>query len=148
MPALLALFLSLWSIVGGHVTIHQLNGPVQFTDLYGSPREAAAATGCVHRHPDMWLSPDVDMATLAHETAHAVDCLDDGLMNDSPSLRPAVRPAWVSDYCWNSDAEWYACSVVYYQSAHPYTVAPWGPAAMVAAGVTSPHTAHAAIASR
>ncbi len=134
MPALLSVFLALWAIVGGRVTIHQLSGPVRFTDLYGSPREAAAATGCSQGRPEMWLSPDVDMATLVHETAHAADCLDDGNMNDSPSLRPAVRPAWVSDYCWDSDAEWYACSVTYYLNAHPYTVAPWGPLATADAG--------------
>jgi hypothetical protein len=145
MPALLSVFLALWAIVGGHVTIHQLSGPVRFTDLYGSPREAAAATGCPNGRPEMWLSPDVDMATLVHETAHAVDCLDDGKMNDSPSLRPAVRPGWVSDYCWDSDAEWYACSVTYYLNVHPYLVARWGPQAMADAGIALPSLSSGAV---
>jgi hypothetical protein len=126
MPALFSVFLSLWMLVAGHLTVHQLAGPVRFTDLYGSPREAEAATGCVRGQAEMWLAPSFDMDTLVHETAHAYDCVDDGLMNNSPSLRPAVRPEWVSDYCWTSDAEWYACSVVYYRDVHPNRVAPWG----------------------
>ena len=135
MPALFSVFVSLWMLVAGHLTVHHLDGPVRFTDLYGSPREAVAATGCVNGEAEMWLAPDFDMSTFVHEMAHAYDCVDDGRLNNSPSLRPAERPEWVSDYCWTSDAEWYGCSVEHYRDVHPYRVAPWGPQAIAAAGM-------------
>ena len=144
MPAIYAFLVVIWSLVGGHVTVHPLDGAVAITDLYGSPRQAVAASSCHHQQPEMWLSPDVDVETLVHEAAHAFDCLDDGVMNNSPSLRPAERPDWVSDYCWRSDAEWYACSVVYYRDVHPSRVAPWGPAALAAAGGVAPGTSKGA----
>lgn len=140
MLALFSLFLSLWSLVSAHVTVHPLSGPVPITDLYGSHRGAEAATDCAGGRPAIWLSSNASVETLVHETAHAYDCLDDGAMNNSPSLRPAVRPAWASDYCWTSDAEWYACAVVYYRDVHPQRVAPWGKAAQAAAAVATTGT--------
>ncbi len=130
MPALAPLLLALWALIGGHVQLYRLDGPVHFSDLYGSPRAAEAATGCLEGQPQVWVSTGASLDTLVHEFAHAYDCLDDGVMNDSPSLRPRQRPDWVSDYCWQSDAEWYACSVVYYGSVSPHLVAPWGPDAV------------------
>ena len=137
MSALFPLFLSLWSLVAGQLAIHQLSGPVTFTDLYGSPREAEAALGCPDGKAELWLSPTVSWETLVHELAHAYDCIDDGEMNNSRSSRPATRPAWASDYCWSSDAEWYACSVVYYGSIQPAAVAPWGKPALARAATTA-----------
>jgi hypothetical protein len=93
MSALFSLFLALWTIVGGHVTLHQLSGEVHFVDLYGTQRTADSATGCNAGQPEIWMAPNLPMATFVHELAHAYDCMDDGVMNDSPSLRPAVRPA-------------------------------------------------------
>jgi hypothetical protein len=122
---LIPLLVALWSMVAPNLTVHRLDGPVQFTDLYGNAREAEAALGCPSTGPELWLSPTVDVETLVHELAHAHDCLDNGAMDASPTLRPAVRPAWVSDYCWESDAEWYACSVVHFQSITPHEVAGW-----------------------
>ena len=75
---------------------------------------------------------------MLHELAHAYDCADNGAMDSSPTLRPAVRPAWASDYCWLSDAEWYACSVVRFGTVRPHEVAPWGPEALAAAGAAFP----------
>jgi hypothetical protein len=122
---LLPLLIALWTAVAPNLTVHRLDGPVLFTDLYGSAREAEAALGCPASGPELWLSPTVSIETLVHELAHAYDCQDDGAMNASPTQRPAQRPAWVSDYCWGSDAEWYACSVVRYGDVHPDTVPGW-----------------------
>lgn len=116
MGTLFGLFVTLWALVGSGVTVHQLDGPVHFTDLYGNERRAPAALACP---PDgravLWLGDRVDLETMVHELAHALDCSDDGQLNASPirGERPAVRPSWVSDYCWESDAEWYACWVVH-----------------------------------
>ena len=112
MSPLLSLFLTLWSLAGSNVVVHQVDGPVRFTDLYGSEREAAGAVGCPgDGQAHLWISRGVDMETLVHEMAHVWDCIDDGKMNASPigGARPAQRPAWASDYCWGTDAEWYAC---------------------------------------
>ncbi len=108
------MLVSLWLLVAPHVTVHRLDGPVRFTDLYGSERVAEAALGCTPEGtPELWFSPTVSTGTLVHELAHAVDCLDNGVMDGSPATRPSRRPAWSSDYCWDSDAEWYACWVVH-----------------------------------
>ena len=113
MSALVALYIALWSAVGPSVHIHELDAPVQFVDLYGNQREAPGATGCSPaRGADLWFGPSADLEIVVHELAHAYDCLDDGVLNGSPIERPAERPAWVSDYCWTSDVEWYACWVV------------------------------------
>ena len=125
MQVLIPVLIALWSVVAPDLTIHRLDGPVQFTDLYGSAREAEAALGCPASGPELWLSPTVSLETLVHELAHARDCLDNGVMDASPTERPAVRPAWASDYCWFSDAEWYACSVVQFADASPHEVEGW-----------------------
>ncbi len=120
MPPLLSLLLALWAIVGSHVAISEMTHPVEFTDLYGVRREGPAATACPHGAPVVWLSPSATLAELDHELAHAVDCLDDGTMNGSPGpARPASRPAWASDFCWDSPVEWYACLVVHDLRVHP-----------------------------
>lgn len=113
--ALLELVTALWVLVGPQLSVRQLDGPVRFTDLYGAERQATAALECRRGgQPVLYLAPGIDLPTLAHELAHAHDCADDGKLNASPiqGARPAQRPAWVSDYCWNTDAEWYACWVV------------------------------------
>lgn len=113
MSALVALYIALWSAVGPSVHVHELDAPVQFVDLYGNQREAPGATGCSPaRGADLWFGPSADLEIVVHELAHAYDCLDDGVLNGSPIERPAERPAWVSDYCWTSDVEWYACWAV------------------------------------
>jgi hypothetical protein len=112
----LDLVTALWLLVGPQLTVQHLDGPVRFTDLYGAARHAPAALECRGRgNAVLYLGPAVDARTLAHELAHAHDCADDGKLNASPirGARPAQRPAWVSDYCWNTDAEWYACWVVH-----------------------------------
>ena len=109
MAALHLLLVWLWLLVSPQLTVQQLDGPVYFTDLYGSERVAEAALGCAEGRPQLWLSPDYSAETLAHELAHAYDCLDNGAMDGSPAGRPAGRPAWAPDYCWQNDAEWYAC---------------------------------------
>ncbi len=119
---LLALFVALWELVGLQTTVLSTSGPVHFTDLYGSERHAAAALECrPGGKPVLYLSPSADIETIVHEFAHAYDCLDDGSMNASPmgGSRPAERPAWTSDYCWNTDAEWYACSAVRARMVRP-----------------------------
>ncbi len=135
MTPLIGLLLTLWGLVGSHTTVYQLDRPVQFTDLYGSQREASAALGCTPGgRAELWVGPGADLETIVHELAHAYDCIDNGVMDASPTLRPLARPQWVSDYCWLSDAEWYACSVIRYGTIEPHEVAPWGPAALAAAG--------------
>lgn len=127
MSALVPLFLAIWTMVSSQLGVTHLDGPVHFTDLYGNVRSADAALACAaDGRPELYLSPDVTLDTVIHELAHAYDCLDDGTLNGSPMTRPAERPSLVSDYCWQSDAEWYACSVVRYRSVFPDDVAPWG----------------------
>lgn len=125
MQVLIPLLIALWTAVAPNMTVHRLDGPVQFNDLYGNAREAEAALGCSSAGPHLYLSPTVSLETLVHELAHAHDCLDNGEMDASPTQRPAVRPAWASDYCWFSDAEWYACSVVQFESMTPHEVSGW-----------------------
>ena len=45
MHVLLTLFLTLWTAVSPNLQVHRVDGPVEFTDLYGSAREAEAALG-------------------------------------------------------------------------------------------------------
>jgi hypothetical protein len=123
---LVELFFILWSLVGGHVVIHDVDGHVPITDLYGSARHAEGATGCEGGAPAIWISRQASLDTLVHELAHAYDCLDNGALDGSPSKRPPARPAWASDYCWESDVEWYACAVVHYRRVDPHTHASWG----------------------
>lgn len=138
MSAVISLLVTLWGLVGSQLIVSQLDGPVQFTDLYGSERTAEAALACPPGGPpQLLLSPQWSMETLLHELSHAYDCQDDGVMDGSPTTRPAERPAWASDYCWTSDAEWYACSVVHYGSVHPDEVAPWGAATTAAEGAAA-----------
>lgn len=112
---LLQVFVALWGLVGSQISVVRLETDVRFTDLYGVAREAPAALACPDNgRPVLYLGPRVDLETLVHELAHARDCVDDGALNASPigGARPAARPDWASDYCWNADAEWYACWVV------------------------------------
>lgn len=114
--SLLALFLSLFAAVGPALTVRPTDQGVRILDLYGADRWVPAALECrPGGEPVLYVSPGADLATLVHELAHAHDCADDGELNASPirGARPEVRPAWASDYCWNTDAEWYACWVVH-----------------------------------
>jgi hypothetical protein len=118
----MALFVALWELIGVQTSVQYSHGPVSFTDLYGSERHAAAALECrPGGRPVLYLSPTADLETVLHEFAHAYDCIDDGVMNASPvgQARPARRPSWASDYCWDSDAEWYACWVVRARAVRP-----------------------------
>lgn len=108
----MALFMALWAEVGGGISHTYTNEDVRFHDLYGVERTAPAAFECGDR-PRLLIAPTASIFVIYHELAHAKDCLDDGLLNGSPGSRPAERPAWVSDYCWQSEAEWYACSLVH-----------------------------------
>lgn len=114
MSALVALYLALWATVSPGTVVHELDGPVHFVDLYGNDRQTQGALGCDSiAGAELWLGPNIDLETLVHELAHANDCLDDGILNGSPMPRPSARPAWISNYCWNSDIEWYACWVTH-----------------------------------
>ena len=113
---LLELVTALFALVGPQLSVQYLDRPVRFTDLYGAERQTTAALECRRSgQPVLYVGPGVDLLTLAHELAHAHDCADDGKLNASPigGARPAQRPTWASDYCWKSDAEWYACWVVH-----------------------------------
>jgi len=123
MAELFGLYLTLWALSGAGVLVHEVDGPVQFVDLYGEERDAPGAFSCVPgQPPELWISAGADLEVLVHELAHAFDCLDDGALNGSPSHTPEARPAWASDYCWRSAAEWHACSVVH--NATSFTGAP------------------------
>ncbi len=114
--SLLALFLSLFAAVGPSLVVRPTDQGVRILDLYGSDRWVPAALECrPGGEPVLYVSPRADLTTLVHELAHAHDCADDGELNASPihGARPEVRPSWASDYCWNTDAEWYACWVVH-----------------------------------
>ena len=113
MSGIVSLLLLAWTLTGVEVAVHPVDGSVRFTDLYGSERTAMGALACERgRPPELWLSRSADLATVAHELAHALDCLDDGALNGSPRPQPHARPAWASDYCWSSPVEWYACAAV------------------------------------
>ncbi|KKL59404.1 hypothetical protein LCGC14_2215710 [marine sediment metagenome] len=113
---LAATVLTLLAMIGPSVDFRDSGEGLRFTDIYGNVRFEPTAAGCttggvaVIYLPASGLTLDI----LAHELAHAYDCIDDGYMNGSPLARPPVRPAWISDYCWNSGAEWFACSVQRY----------------------------------
>ena len=109
---MVAVFIELMALVSAHTTIIYLDGPAVFTDVYGVQRAAEASLACTEGHPTLRIAPDATLSTLVHELAHAQDCLDDGMLNGSPGTRPDTRPEGVQSYCWDSDAEWYACSVV------------------------------------
>lgn len=125
MSALIVVFMALWSAVGGQIDIHPSAEPVRFVDLYGQEREEPAALACAPGlPPQLWIGRGLTLDIFVHELAHAYDCLDDGLLNGSPMPRPEQRPDWVSDYCWDSSAEWYACWVTYTGSTSFPVVAP------------------------
>lgn len=127
MAGLIGLLFTIWTLVSADLTVTQFDGPVRFTDLYGSARTAEAALACpTDAAPILLLSDRFSVATLVHELAHAYDCQDNGVMDGSPISRPDQRPAWASEYCWAADAEWYACAVVQYRTLFPDEVAPWG----------------------
>ncbi len=114
--------------LGAPVEVESVAGPVRFTDLYGSPREAVAATGCNDGASTVWLSREgASLEVVLHELAHAYDCADNGAIDGSLSGRPDTRPVWTSDYCWDSAAEWYACSVTETGWLVPYPAEPEPP---------------------
>ena len=134
MPILLALIAQLLSLVGGQIDVHTMEARFPITDLYGARRQTDAALSCPGQgRPELWIARTASDEVRAHELAHAVDCLDDRLLNGSPSRRPKVRPAWTSDYCWQSDAEWYACSVVHHQRIDPHNARNWSSDAVAVA---------------
>lgn len=134
MVGLLALLVTIWTLVSANLAVTQFDGPVHFTDLYGNARTAEAALACpAGEAPILLLSDHFSISTLVHELAHAYDCQDNGVMDGSLISRPEERPAWTSDYCWTVDAEWYACSVVQYRNVFPDAVAPWGDATVATA---------------
>jgi hypothetical protein len=140
---LIELIAALWVLAGPHLAVAPLGEPVRFTDLYGASREAPAALECREGRPILHLAPGVDAPTLAHELAHAYDCADDGRMNASPigGARPPERPEWASTYCWNTDAEWYACWAVHTGLvATPATETPPGRLARAASMLRRPLT--------
>ena len=55
-------------------------------------------------------APEIE-ETLAHELAHAADCIDDGVLNGSP-LPPGATLARPIAHCLADRAEFYACWAV------------------------------------
>ena len=118
---LIKLLLGLMSL-GAAVEVETVAGPVRFTDLYGSPREAVAASGCMDGASKIWLSDEgASFEVLLHELAHAYDCADNGEIDGSPGGQAEHRPAWASDYCWDSPAERYACAVTETGQLRPFS---------------------------
>ena len=114
MSELVSLYLVLWVLASPNVVTHEVDGPVRFIDLYGVEREAPGALACPSGGAaQLWLSDDAGLEVVVHELAHAFDCVDDGELNGSPGPMRSARPEWVSDYCWSSEAELYACWVVH-----------------------------------
>jgi len=113
MLAIVVAVLTLLVTLGPNLNVHWTDGPFGFYDGYGNPRVESSAVFCAVGHmPTLALSRSgVTLPVLAHELAHAYDCLDNGVMDGSPATRPSIRPQWASDYCWDRDAEWYACNV-------------------------------------
>lgn len=46
MVGLLALLVTIWTLVSANLAVTQFDGPVHFTDLYGNARTAEAALAC------------------------------------------------------------------------------------------------------
>lgn len=113
MSAFVSLFLALWAIVGGRFTLVQQTTPVQFTDLYGVARSAPGAASCNDGQAVLYVAAGIDYPTLDHELIHVADCLDDGSLDGSYGPQRGVRPPWMSDYCWDSNAEYEACVAQY-----------------------------------
>lgn len=121
MLLLIKLLLGLLSL-GATVEVQTVSGPVRFTDLYGSPREAVAASGCVDGASRIWLSDQgAGFDVVLHELAHAYDCADNGTIDGSPAGHAVERPTWATDYCWDSPAERYACAVTETGRLRPFT---------------------------
>jgi hypothetical protein len=119
---LIKLVLGLLSL-GATVDVETVAGPVRFTDLYGSPREAVAASGCAEGESTIWISDQgASFEVILHELAHAYDCADNGAIDGSPAGHTDQRPSWASDYCWNSPAERYACAVTETGQLRPFSV--------------------------
>jgi hypothetical protein len=78
---------------------------------------ALLATGgymtCTEGYAEITLAtraPEIE-ATLAHELAHAADCLDDGALNGSPLPEGATLARPIA-HCLADRVEFYACWVV------------------------------------
>ena len=148
MSLLAVLVAQLLALVAGQVDVRTMDSDFLITDLYGQRRLAEAAFDCAEEgRPTLWLSKTAPEETHAHELAHAVDCLDDGMLNGSPSRRPSERPPWASDYCWDSDAEWYACAVVKHGRMDPHLAAGWAPVTRSLPAVATATPSPAALAS-
>ncbi len=99
--ALVTLFVTLWSLVGGEVTWH--NG---LPPAYAQERVLSfGGFNCSTK--EGWVTTNAPLRVVVHELAHAYDCLDDGKLNGSPGLYPPVTLA-----PWEDPAEWYAYEVV------------------------------------
>jgi len=80
--------------------------------MYGTERYVEGAVDCIDGHAIVWLSATASESTVAHELAHVYDCVDNGVLDGSPSVRPDTQPVWASDYCWQHPVEWHACEMV------------------------------------
>ncbi len=110
---LAATVLALLAMLGPYVVIETHEGPFGIYDSYGDLRLVDAATFCAGPgYLPMIVMTDegLPLDVLAHELAHAYDCIDNGVMDGSPIERPAMRPAWTTEYCWMLHSEFFACS--------------------------------------
>lgn len=110
---MLALIAQLVLLVGVSTSFRLVDGASLPVLFQGRLVHTAAYTLCVEGRPEITVAREArDLETVvAHELAHALDCLDDGVINGSPLPVGAVlldRNA----HCTANPGEYYACWLV------------------------------------
>jgi hypothetical protein len=107
------LLLQLLLLVGAATSFRFVDADRVHVSFQGSVLATGGYMTCEAGRAELTLAaraPDVE-ATLAHELAHAADCIDDGELNGSP-LPPGATLASPIAHCLANHAEFYACWVV------------------------------------
>jgi hypothetical protein len=108
-----ALVVQLLLLVGASTSLRFVDVDRVHVVFQGAILETGGYMTCEDGRPAILLAaraPDLE-ATLAHELAHAADCLDDGSLNGS-LLPPDATLARPSAHCLADRVEFYACWAV------------------------------------
>lgn len=113
-----ALLVQLLVLVGASTSFRFLDAELVNVSFQGSILATGGYMTCEAGRPVITLAaraPELE-ATLAHELAHAADCLDDGVLNGSP-LPTGASLARPTAHCLADAVEFYACWAVEQGSA-------------------------------
>ena len=108
-----ALLLQLLLLVGGATSIRFVDADRVHVAFQGSILATGGYMTCDARRAEVTVAaraPEIE-ETLAHELAHAVDCIDDRVLNGSPLPSGATLSRPIA-HCLADRVEFYACWAV------------------------------------